>query len=145
MKGSTKHTMLVVEDDPVELELTMASLSKYEEISVSSASDGVDALNKLRNPATGKDAMPPPEVILMDVQMPRLNGIETVRLLRAMPHTKLIPIVMFSNSDDPKDIEAAYSAGANGYLRKPSTAVGGAAVFDSLVSFWLDHNLSATH
>lgn len=138
-----KHTILVVEDDPVELELTMASLSKYADISVSSASDGVDALNKLRAPASAAGSTTPPSVILMDVQMPRLNGIETVRLLRAMPHTRLIPIVMFSNSDDPKDIEAAYSAGANGYLRKPSTAAGGAALFDSLRAFWLENNLSA--
>jgi len=145
MKGNTKHTMLVVEDDPVELELTMASLSKYEEINVSSASDGVDALSKLRNPASAAGSIPVPEIILMDVQMPRLNGIETVRLLRAMPHTKLIPIVMFSNSDDPKDIEAAYSAGANGYLRKPSTAAGGTALFDSLVTFWMEHNIATAH
>jgi two-component system response regulator len=138
-----KCSLLVVEDDPVELELTLASLSKYQDVDVQSASDGVDALNKLRSPNSADGSMPVPKVILMDVQMPRLSGIETVRLLRAQPHTKKTPIVMFSNSDDPKDIEAAYLAGANGYLRKPSTSSAGPGLFDSLVSFWLQNNLTA--
>ncbi len=139
-----QHSILVVEDDPVELELTLASLSKYPQLIVNSASDGVDAINQLRTVATSTGLLPTPDVILMDVQMPRLNGIETVRLLRAMPHTSNIPIVMFSNSDDPKDVEAAYLAGANAYLRKPSTAGAGKELFDSLVSFWLDYNLPVT-
>jgi two-component system response regulator len=138
-----KWSLLVVEDDPVELELTLAGLSKYPDVEVQSASDGVDALNQLRNPAPADGSMPAPKVILMDVQMPRLSGIETVRLLRAQPHTKQTPIVMFSNSDDPRDIEAAYLAGANGYLRKPSTSSASPGLFDSLVGFWLQHNLTA--
>jgi CheY-like chemotaxis protein len=138
-----KYSLLVVEDDPVELELTLASLSKYDDVEIQSASDGVDALNKLRHPANAGGVIATPKVILMDVQMPRLSGIETVRLLRAQPHTQKTPIVMFSNSDDPRDIDAAYLAGANGYLRKPSTASAGTKLFDSLVSFWLRNNLVA--
>ncbi len=137
-----KQSLLVVEDDPVELELTLASLSKYEHIEVHSASDGVEALNKLRLPGGENSALTNPKVILMDIQMPRLSGIETVRLLRAQPHTSKTPIVMFSNSDDPKDIEAAYLAGANGYLRKPSNPHAIAGLFDSLVAFWLHNNLT---
>jgi CheY-like chemotaxis protein len=138
-----KYSLLVVEDDPVELELTLASLSKYDDVEIHSASDGVDALNKLRHSANADGVIATPKVILMDVQMPRLSGIETVRLLRAQPHTQKTPIVMFSNSDDPRDIDAAYLAGANGYLRKPSTASAGTKLFDSLVSFWLRNNLVA--
>jgi two-component system response regulator len=136
-----KLSLLVVEDDPVELELTLASLSKYDHIEVHSASDGVEALSKLRDPPTPGETIPTPKVILMDIQMPRLSGIETVRLLRAQAHTRKTPIVMFSNSDDPKDIEAAYLAGANGYLRKPANAHSVAGLFDSLVAFWLHNNL----
>jgi two-component system response regulator len=139
-----KYSLLVVEDDPVELELTLASLSKYDDVEIQSASDGVDALNKLRHPTNLLGVIATPKVILMDVQMPRLSGIETVRLLRAQPHTQKTPIVMFSNSDDPRDIDAAYLAGANGYLRKPSTASAGTKLFDSLVAFWLRNNLVAT-
>jgi CheY-like chemotaxis protein len=139
-----KYSLLVVEDDPVELELTLASLSRYDDVETQSASDGVDALNKLRHPANVGGTVATPKVILMDVQMPRLSGIETVRLLRAQPQTKKTPILMFSNSDDSRDIEAAYLAGANGYLRKPSTASAGNKLFDILVSFWLRNNLIAT-
>ena len=138
-----KYSLLVVEDDPVELELTLASLSKYDDVEIHTASDGVDALNKLRHSTNADGVIATPKVILMDVQMPRLSGIETVRLLRAQPHTQKTPIVMFSNSDDPRDIDAAYLAGANGYLRKPSTASAGTKLFDSLVSFWLRNNLVA--
>ncbi|MCA2999431.1 MAG: response regulator [Rhodocyclaceae bacterium] len=139
-----KYSLFVVEDDPVELELTLANLSKYDDVEIRSASDGEDALNKLLPPTTTGRLIATPAVILMDVQMPRLSGIETARLVRAQPHTQKTPIVMLSNSDDPRDIEAAYLAGANGYLRKPSSASDATKLFDSIVSFWLRNNIVAT-
>ncbi|MCA3027109.1 MAG: response regulator [Rhodocyclaceae bacterium] len=138
------HSLFVVEDDPVELELTLANLPEYDDVEIRSASDGVDVLNKLRHPTNAGHLIATPAVILMDVQMPRLSGIETARLVRARPHTQKTHIVMLSNSDDPGDIEAAYLAGANGYLRKPSSASDATKLFDSIVSFWLRNTLVAT-
>ncbi len=116
-----KPPILLVEDNPDDEALTLRAFSKNRisnEVVV--ARDGVEALDYLF--ATGSyagRAPAMPAVILLDLKLPRIDGLEVLRRVRADPRTKLLPVVILTTSKEQQDVFDGYSLGANSYIRKP--------------------------
>jgi len=114
--------ILLVEDNPDDEALTIRALRKNNiknEIVV--ARDGVEALEYLF--ATGRyasrDLARMPQVVLLDLKLPKLDGLEVLRQLRASSHTRLLPVVILTSSNEEQDRITGYGLGANSYVRKP--------------------------
>ena len=117
-----KATILLIEDNPDDVELTLHAFQKNRMANdVVVASDGAEGLDYLFG--TGKyadrDAEQPPALILLDLQLPKIGGLEVLRKVREDERTKRIPVVIMTNSDEEEDIVNGYNGGANSYLRKP--------------------------
>ena len=114
--------ILLVEDNPDDRDLTLRALRKNEfanEVVV--VEDGVEALDYLL--ATGayakRDKLILPQLILLDLKLPRLDGIEVLKQIRAHPSTRRLPVVVLTTSAEQEDIIASYDHGASSYIRKP--------------------------
>ena len=117
----TIKRILLVEDDPKDIELTLEALSEYNlanEIVV--ARDGVEALNFLYRREELKDRPEGnPVVILLDIKMPRMDGLQVLKHLKADEKMRLIPIVILTSSRESRDLEECYRLGVNAYVVKP--------------------------
>lgn len=114
--------VLLVEDNPDDAELTLRAFKRHNLVNkVIHAHDGVEALDFLfaRHAHAGRDRTHLPSLILLDINMPRMDGHEVLAALRADLLTAKVPVVMLTSSDDAPDIQRAYSNGANSYVRKP--------------------------
>ncbi|HXH63150.1 MAG TPA: response regulator [Gemmatimonadales bacterium] len=114
--------ILLVEDNPDDEQLTRRALAKNNitnELVV--AHDGVEALDFLfaTGPHAGRDTRETPQVILLDLKLPRIDGLEVLRRLRADDRTRLLPVVILTSSNEERDLVSGYSLGANSYVRKP--------------------------
>lgn len=114
--------ILLVEDNPDDVDLTLRAFRKSKianEIVV--ARDGVEALDYLF--ATGqhadRDSSMLPQLVLLDLKLPRLDGLQVLERIRANPKTKLLPVVILTSSTEQPDLLTGYSLGANSYIRKP--------------------------
>lgn len=115
-------TILLVEDNPDDEELMLRVLRKHHianEVVV--ARDGVEALDYLLGTGahTERDLRQQPQVILLDLKLPKLDGLEVLRRLRADPRTRLLPVVILTSSMEEEDRLSGYTLGANSYVRKP--------------------------
>lgn len=132
--------ILIVEDNPDDEALTLRALARSRIPSrVRVARDGVDALVYLHGGA-GIPAGALPKMILLDLKLPRLDGLEVLRRLRAHPRTGLLPVVMLTSSIEEGDVSTCYRHGANSYVRKPSDFAAFAAVVDQVSAYWLALN-----
>lgn len=114
---NSNSPILLVEDNPIDLDLTMrAFASKYLSNPIQVARDGEEALQYLERWEQGE---PRPVVILLDLNMPKVNGLEVLRKIKSHPDFKAIPVVILTTSSESSDLEAAYQAGANSYIIKP--------------------------
>ena len=114
--------ILLVEDNADDEELTLRALRKHNisnEIVV--ARDGVEALDFLFGTGAhaSRDATYLPELVLLDLKLPKLDGLEVLKRVRADPRTRLLPIVILTSSKEQQDIINGYGFGANSYVRKP--------------------------
>lgn len=114
--------ILLVEDNPDDEKLTLRALHKNNisnEVVV--AHDGVEALGYLLGSESqvGNNSNPLPQVVLLDLNLPKLNGLEVLRRLRADERTKLLPVVILTSSNEEQDRISGYALGANSYVRKP--------------------------
>ena len=108
-------SILVVDDNPDHLELSVLALSECcDPSSIVTAGDGVEALDYL----FGKDAAVHPRLVLLDMKLVRMHGLEVLKAIRADARTSMLPVVMHSSSTERNDITACYAAGANSYVRK---------------------------
>jgi len=117
-----KKVILLVEDNPDDEALTLRALEKnHIKNEVVVARDGVEALNYLfaTGAYAGRDTSLMPQVILLDLKLPKLDGHEVLRRIRADVRTKLLPVVILTSSNEEKDLIEGYSLGANSYIRKP--------------------------
>ena len=117
-----EKSILLVEDNPDDVELTLMALKESKILNqVNVTRDGVEALEYLF--CTGKyaerqpDSLP--ELVLLDLKLPKLGGLEVLEKLRADPRTRLIPVVILTSSSEEEDVLKSYSLGANSYVRKP--------------------------
>lgn len=122
MERKKERTILLVEDNPDDVELTLRVFKKYSiENEVTVVRDGAEALDYLF--ATGayaeRDKSTMPAVILLDLKLPKIDGLEVLRRIRADERTKLLPVVILTSSKEEQDIVNGYKLGANGYVRKP--------------------------
>ena len=114
--------ILLVEDNPDDVDLTLRALKKNNIINkVIIAKDGVEALDYLHGTGryAGRDAKELPVVIMLDLKLPKMNGLEVLRNIRQDELTRLIPVVILTSSAEQKDVVEGYRLGANSYIRKP--------------------------
>jgi two-component system response regulator len=114
--------ILLVEDNRDDVELTIMALSEAKITNpVVVARNGVEALDYLFGTGAhaGRDLREQPVVILLDIKLPLLNGIDVLQRIRADERTRRLPVVMLTSSTEQADIANAYSLGANSYVRKP--------------------------
>lgn len=112
--------ILLVEDNPDDVELTRLAFQKTEianEVIV--ASDGVEALEVLFGRAGEPGRAAEVEVVLLDLKLPRIDGLEVLRRIRADERTKHLPVVILTSSAEEQDMRRGYGLGANSYVRKP--------------------------
>ncbi|PKP30195.1 MAG: two-component system response regulator [Bacteroidetes bacterium HGW-Bacteroidetes-16] len=133
-------TILLVEDNPDDVDLTLRALKKNNiknEIVV--ASDGVEALDYLFGTGkySGRDLMMMPTIILLDLKLPKIDGLEVLRRLRANKLTKFLPVVILTSSREEQDIINSYSVGVNSYVRKPVDFNQFAEAVSQLGLYWL--------
>ena len=133
-------TMLLVEDNVDDVELTMRALKRNGIANpVVALRDGVEALDYLRGRGEYGGQRPGrPEVVLLDLKLPRLDGLELLAQLKADPELKVLPVVVLTSSDDERDVRRAYELGANSYLSKPGDFAGLLRVMDILATYWLE-------
>ncbi len=114
--------ILLVEDNPDDEELTLRALKKSNiPLEVKVTRDGVEALDYLFGTGAyaGRDGTVMPILILLDLKLPKLDGLEVLRRLRADERTRLLPTVVFTSSNEEQDIIESYALGVNSYIRKP--------------------------
>jgi two-component system response regulator len=133
-------TILLVEDDPSDEKLTILAFKKCgvaNEIVIER--DGIAALEYLfaAGRHTGRDTGALPSVILLDLKLPKVDGLEVLRRIRADERTKLVPVVILTSSKEDEDVVRSYALGANAYVRKPVDFADFAAAAKTLGLFWL--------
>ncbi len=135
-----KKTILLVEDNPDDELLTLRAFKKNNIINkVVVARDGAEALDYLfcEGSHAGRDTSVMPEIILLDLKLPKIDGLEVLRRIRADDRTKLIPVVILTSSREEQDIINGYSLGANSYMRKPVNFVQFTEAIRQLWMYWL--------
>jgi CheY-like chemotaxis protein len=136
------HHALLVEDSADDAELMLAALSDYcDSDKVVIAKDGEEALDYLYR--RGGHAERPhgnPVLILLDIKMPKMDGLEVLRVIKSDPALKTIPVVMLTSSREERDVMSSYRLGTNGYVVKPLLFGELHAVLKKTAAFWLTVN-----
>lgn len=116
------NEILLVEDNPDDVELTRRAFRKSQfENEIVVARDGIEALDYLLGTGEHGEREAPglPQLVLLDLKLPRLDGLQVLERMRGNPKTKLLPVVILTSSTEPRDLVSGYSHGANSYIRKP--------------------------
>ena len=132
--------ILLVEDNLNDAELTIRELKKHNMANnLKHLQDGEEALEFIfcKGKYTGRTIGNPPKLVLLDIQMPKVNGIEVLQKIKSDPHTKIIPVVMLTSSNQDPDLKKCYGFGANSYIVKPVNFEGFAASIKNLGFYWL--------
>lgn len=135
--------VLLVEDNPDDVQLTRRAFRKcHVPLRLEVAEDGVEALDYLHctGPWEGRCPDVDPEVVLLDLKLPRINGLEVLRKIRADPRTKHLPVVVLTSSKEEEDIFQGYDLGANSYIRKPVDFDEFVEAISRLGIYWLQLN-----
>jgi len=128
--------ILLVEDDPDHEALAIRALRKANvanEIEV--ARDGAEAMEYLNGVANGTKQLP--HLVLLDLKLPKVDGLDVLRSIRATDGTALLPVVVLTSSDEEKDIVSSYRLGVNSYIRKPVNFTDFAEATRQLGMYWL--------
>jgi two-component system response regulator len=139
-------TILLVEDNPSDEALTLRALKKSGVATqVFVVHDGPEALDYLfcRGAHAGKDAKDLPQIVFLDLNLPRMGGLEVLAQLRADPRTKLLPVVILTSSNEERDRLAGYTTGANSYVVKPVDFIQFAEAVKQVGLYWLVINQPA--
>lgn len=134
------NTILLVEDNPDDIELSMLALREYNLANdIVVARDGEEALDYCfgRGRYAGRDLRDQPQLVLLDVNLPKLDGTEVLQRLRADGRTSFVPVVMLTTSTEERDLIASYRSGANSYIVKPVDFSQFIEVVRQLKMYWL--------
>lgn len=132
--------ILIVEDNPDDEEMTLKSLHQAGLANdVQVVRDGVEALDFLFGTGTfaGRDTTRMPTVMLLDLKLPKLNGIDVLTRMRQNELTRTIPVVILTSSSEDEDIAKSYDSGANSYVRKPVIFADFAGMVNQLGLYWM--------
>jgi two-component system response regulator len=135
-----EKTILLVEDNPKDEALTLRALKRHHiQNNVVVARDGVEALDYLLGPgdANGRVGRPLPQLMLLDLKLPKIDGLEVLRRIRAAERTRLLPVVILTSSAEERDILEGYRLGTNSYVRKPVDFVEFTEAVRQLGLYWL--------
>lgn len=116
------RSLLLVEDNPTDEKLTLHAFKKGNlDCTVDVVRDGAEALDFLfrQGAFAGREGEPLPALVLLDLKLPRIQGLEVLRRVRADARTRLVPVVVLTASREDEDLLQSYASGANGYVRKP--------------------------
>lgn len=135
--------ILLVEDTEDDAYLTMRALRSDGAVEVVVTRSGLEALDFLfcRGRFADRDPRRLPHLVLLDINMPKLNGIEVLRRLRADDRTQLLPVVMLSSSLQERDVADSYAGGANSYLQKPVETNAFREMVEQVRAYWLRVNV----
>ena len=129
------RSILLVEDNPMDLDLTLRAFAHQKLTNqIDVARDGQEALDYI---AKWEAGAPVPVVILLDINMPKVGGLEVLRQLRAHPRFGTIPVVMLTTSAEHADVQSAYKLGANSYIVKPVDFDKFLAVAQQIDLYWM--------
>jgi two-component system response regulator len=134
------RTILLVEDNPDDEELTLRALSRNNisnEVVV--VRDGQEAVDWLEGtgPHAGRDVSEIPALVLLDLKLPKIDGLDVLRRLRANPRTALVPVVILTSSKEDRDRASGYQSGANSYVQKPVDFTSFVDAVRQLGMYWL--------
>ncbi|GHC03837.1 response regulator [Thermomonas carbonis] len=138
------HQILLVEDNPDDVELTRLAFAEAGSAHrLQAVSDGAEALDYLlaRGRHGGRDAADLPALVLLDLNLPRLDGRDVLKAIRATPATQCLPVVVLTTSAEPRDVDQAYALGANSYIQKPVEFERFVEVVRQVGRYWLAINL----
>jgi CheY-like chemotaxis protein len=140
------NIILLVEDNPDDVELTLRAFRASKILNeIVVASDGVQALDYLlaTGAHAGRDRKLLPEVVLLDLKLPKIGGLEVLKRMRAEERTRRIPVVVLTSSNEERDILSSYDLGANSFVRKPVDFAQFAEAARQLGLYWLVINQPA--
>lgn len=140
-----KKTILLVEDNPDDQDLTLRALKKNQIMNeVIVVSDGAEALDYLfcSGKYADREIEELPEVILLDLKLPKINGLEVLKRIRADKRTKLLPVVILTSSTEESDLVESYKLGVNSYINKPVDFIQFSEAVRQLGLYWLVLNES---
>jgi CheY-like chemotaxis protein len=132
--------ILLVDDNASDVELTVRALRRHKLAnSIHIAEDGQEALDFVfcRGAHSGRSLGAPPKVIFLDLKMPKVDGIDVLRAIRADNRTKMIPVVILTSSKEQRDIVEGYKLGVNAYIQKPVDFEEFRRVIEQMGLFWL--------
>jgi CheY-like chemotaxis protein len=138
--------ILLIEDNPDDEALTLRALRKNNLANrVEVARDGVEALDYLfgTGPYEGRPLPNLPTVVLLDLKLPKVGGLEVLQKIRSHPRTRMLPVVVLTSSKEDQDLITSYSSGANSYIRKPVDFVEFVEAVRQLGMYWLVLNEKA--
>lgn len=137
----TSKTILLVEDNRSDAELTIRAFEKaHIQNELIIAEDGQVALDMLIGKDSKKEKMELPTLVLLDINLPKVDGIEVLRAIRQNQFTHNLTVVILTSSTEKRDMKQAYDLGANSYIRKPVDFIQFCSVIQSLGNYWLTIN-----
>ncbi len=139
--------ILLVQDHPAEVELTMRPLTELgAEWRIGVARDGEEALDYLmgRGEFRHRSGAPLPALILLDLKLPKLDGLEVLRALRGSHRTSTAPVVVLTSSREPRELTQCYQLGANSWVQKPVRYEEFSRTIQTIARYWLGVNQSPT-
>lgn len=131
------HTILLVEDNPFDIDLTRRAFERSRIANnIVVAEDGEEALELLLGSEGDVDPVLP-QVVIVDLKLPKVSGLEVLEALRNNPRTELLPVVVLTSSDEQRDMIETYKHGANSYIRKPVDSEQFARAIEHLGLYWI--------
>lgn len=128
--------ILLVEDDPDHEALALRALRKSNVVNdIHVARDGAEAVDYMNGILDGSQPMP--QLVLLDLKLPKVDGLDVLRAIRASAKTAILPVVVLTSSDEERDIVASYRLGVNSYIRKPVNFSDFAEATKQLGMYWL--------
>ncbi len=135
----TNSTILLIEDSPLDADLIKRALQKVETgVTLNIARDGEEAIAYIQRWDNG---LPVPDVVLLDIQLPKINGFDVLKELKSHPRYRLLPVVMLTSSDNLDDVQTAYELGANSYVLKSNNYDQLSSAVNLIHRYWCELNV----